>query len=378
MSASSSKTSLRAPLAAWVLLLVSSCNEPAKKPAPPPKEVELLTLQPSELRDSREYLGTIISRQNVSLLPQVAGYVKKILVRPGDKVEKGQVVLEVDARQESADLTSAQAQERAADANRNLAQSTLNRTEALLREGLVAGQELERSQTAAQAAEEAYKSARALVYQRQVGVQFFAVRAPFAGLVGDITVRVGDFVTASTPLTSLTQSSSLELRTTIPAERARDVRLGTPLEILDSSGKVTLTAPIYFVGAEADRATQMVDVLASIENPSGLRPQELVRARVVYSTRSALQVPAMAVVRQSGQAFVFAATEREGNLTVSRRPVTLGPLGEQAYVVESGLQAGDRIAVSSLQALRDGAPIRPKRPAGETAATDAATIKARE
>jgi multidrug efflux pump subunit AcrA (membrane-fusion protein) len=73
-----------------------------------------------------------------------------------------------------------------------------------------------------------------------------------------------------------------------------------------------------------------------------------------------LQVPVLSIVRQSGQAFVFAVTQKGPGLAVSRRPVTLGRLGEQSYVVEGGLAQGDRIAVSSLQALRDGAPIRVK------------------
>jgi RND family efflux transporter MFP subunit len=377
MVALSYESPSRALLAAC-LLLALACSEQTAKAAPPPKEVELLTLSPSELRDTRDYLGTIISRQNVSLLPQVAGYVRNILVRPGQQLKKGDVVLEIDARQESADLSSAQAQERAAAANRDLALSTLARTNALLKEGLVAGQELERSQTAAQAAEEALKSARASVYQRQVGLQFFAVRAPFAGVVGDVTVRVGDFVTATTALTSLTQATALEVSTAVPAERARALRPGTPLEILDSKGEVSLTAPVYFVGAEANPTTQLVDVLAVFDNAVGLRPQELVRVRVVYSTRPALQVPAMAVVRQSGQPFVFAVADKDQKLTVSRRPVTLGPLGEQTYVVEAGLKAGDRIAVSSLQALRDGAPIRSKVGKGASADNDVSTSKARE
>jgi multidrug efflux pump subunit AcrA (membrane-fusion protein) len=83
-------------------------------------------------------------------------------------------------------------------------------------------------------------------------------------------------------------------------------------------------------------------------------------------------------VRQSGQPFVFAVADKDQKLTVSRRPVTLGPLGEQTYVVEAGLKAGDRIAVSSLQALRDGAPIRSKVGKGESADNDVSTSKARE
>ena len=90
--------------------------------------------------------------------------------------------------------------------------------------------------------------------------------------------------------------------------------------------------------------------------------RQLVRARLVYSTRSALQLPALAVVRQSGQPFALVVTDKEGKTVVNRRPVQLGTLGAMAYVVESGLNAGDVVAVSSLQALRDGTQVKVKQP----------------
>ncbi len=110
----------------------------------------------------------------------------------------------------------------------------------------------------------------------------------------------------------------------------------------------------------ADPRTQLVEVKAAFRNTVGLRPSELVRARLVYSTRQALQLPALAVVRQSGQPFALVVTEKEGQTVVERRPVQLGALGEMAYVVESGLKEGERVAVTSLQALRHGAPVKVK------------------
>jgi hypothetical protein len=118
-----------------------------------------------------------------------------------------------------------------------------------------------------------------------------------------------------------------------------------------------LSTTIYFVAPEADPRTQLVDVSAVFENTVGLRPSEMVRARIVYGTSQALEVPVLSIVRQSGQAFVYAVEQRGGGLVVARRPVALGPLSGQSYVVEKGLAPGDRIATSSLQLLRDGAPV---------------------
>jgi RND family efflux transporter MFP subunit len=324
--------------------------------------VQVLTLAPSQTRETGEYLGTLSSRQSVNVVPQVAGYVRRIHVTPGQKVEAGAPLLEVDARQETAALESAEAQRTSAQAALELAKQTRERTEALYKEGLVSAQELERARSQTETSEAAARAATAQVSQRQVQLQYYAVRAPFAGTVGDVLVRVGDYVGATTPLTSVAQADALEVSVSVPSERARSLQPNTPIELLDGQGKVVLTSTIFFIAPQADPRTQLVEVKAAFRNTAGLRPNELMRARLIYSIRDALQVPALAVVRQSGQPFAFVVQDKEGKTVVERRPIKLGPLGEQTYVVESGLREGDRIAVSSLQLLRDGAPVTVKSP----------------
>jgi RND family efflux transporter MFP subunit len=317
-------------------------------------------MAPTETRDTSEYLGTLISRQSVNVLPQVAGYVRRIHVSPGQKVETGAPLLEVDGRQESAALESAQAQRSSAQAALELAKQTRERTEALYKEGLVSAQELERARSQTETSEAATRAASAQVSQREVQLQYYVVRAPIAGMMGDVLVRVGDYVGATTPLTSVAQADALEVSVSVPSTRARSLQPNTPIELLDAQGKVLLTSTVFFVAPQADARTQLVELKAAFRNTVGLRPNEVVRARLVYSTRQALQMPALAVARQSGQAFAFVLQDKGGQTVVERRPIKLGLLGELAYVVESGLREGDRIAVSSLQLLRDGAPVKPK------------------
>ncbi|HLM46109.1 MAG TPA: efflux RND transporter periplasmic adaptor subunit [Myxococcaceae bacterium] len=345
----------------WGVAVAAGCSgKPAAPATPPPREVEVVTLAPSEVRDTGEYLGSLQSRQSINVLPQVAGYVRRIHVRPGQKVEEGTPLLEVDARQETAALDSAQAQLSSTEVNLELARRTAARTEALYKEGLASAQELERAQAQVQASEAASRSSAAQVAQRQVQLQYHVVRAPFAGTMGDVLVRVGDFVGATTALTSLAQADVLEVSVAVPSTRARSLKPETVLEVLDAEGKVVVTSTLFFVAPQADPRTQLVEVKAAFRNTQGLRPSELVRARLVYSTRNALQLPALAVVRQSGQPFALVLQEKDGKTVVMRKPIQLGALGEMAYVVESGLKEGDRVAVSSLQALRDGMPVQVK------------------
>lgn len=340
---------------------VSGCGgKPAAKAAPPPREIEVVQLAPSEVRDTSEYLGSLMSRQSVNVLPQVAGYVRRIHVRPGQKVEAGAPLLDVDAREETAALETARAQRTSSEVNLEQARRTRARLESLYKEGLASAQELEQSRAQVEALEANTRAAVATESQREVQLGFNTVRAPFAGTVGDVLVRMGDFVSATTPLTSVAQADVLEVSVAVPSERARSLRPETPLEVLDSKGKVVISSPIFFVAPQADPRTQLVEVKAAFRNTVGLRPSELVRARLVYSTRQALQLPALAVVRQSGQPFALVVAEKEGKTVVERRPVQLGALGEMAYVVEGGLKEGEQVAVTSLQALRHGAPVKVK------------------
>ncbi len=350
---------------------VSGCGgKPAAKGPPPPREIEVVRLAPSEVRDTSEYLGNLMSRQSVTVLPQVAGYVRRIHVHPGQKVEAGAPLIDVDAREETAALESARAQRTSSEVTLEQARRTRARIESLYKEGLASAQELEQSRAQVEALEANTRAAAAQESQREVQLQFNTVRAPFSGTMGDVLVRVGDFVSATTPLTSVAQADVLEVSVAVPSERARSLRPDTPLEVLDAQGKVLITSPVFFIAPQADPRTQLVEVKAAFRNTVGLRPNELVRARLVYSTRSALQLPALAVVRQSGQPFALVVTEKEGKTVVERRPVKLGALGEMAYVVEGGLKEGEQVAVTSLQALRDGAPVKVK-PAPARAGTEA-------
>ncbi|WAM24097.1 MULTISPECIES: efflux RND transporter periplasmic adaptor subunit [Myxococcus] len=368
---------MKAMWGATLLAVVAGCSgQKAAPPAPPPREVEVVTLTPREVRETGEYLGSLMSRQNVSVLPQVAGYVRKIHVRPGEKVEAGAALIEVDSREGTAALDSAQAQLSSTQVSLELARRTLERTEALYKEGLASAQELEQGRAQVEAAQAAARSSAAQVTQRQVQLQYHVVRAPFAGTMGDVLVRLGDYVGMTTPLTSVAQADVLEVSVSVPSPRARSMKPDTALEILDGTGKVLLTSNVFYIAPQADPRTQLVEVKAAFRNTVGLRPSELVRARLVYSARDALQIPALAIVRQSGQPFALVVLAKDGKTVVERRPITLGALGEMAYVVESGLQSGDQVAVSSLQALRDGMAVKPKQANAPNAPTDSGPPRA--
>lgn len=349
----------RRPLALLFVIALGGCRggSGSAPPQQPPRPVEVVTIAPSAVRDTGEYLGSLLSRGSVTVLPQVAGYVRKIHVKPGERVAAGAVLVEIDARVENAALTSAGAQAASARAGLLLAQKELARAQQLNRDGVVSAQELDQRRADVAAAEAQVRAAGAEVSQRRVALSNNLVKAPVPGEIGNVAVRLGDYVTATTPLTMVAKAKALELTVSVPAVRARGLATGAPIEILGEDGSVLVECEAFYVAPEADPRTQLVEVKATFDNTIGLRPNELVRARVVYRTSQAMVLPVLAVQRQSGQTFAFVVVERDGQTIAERRPVKLGEIGEGGYRIETGLSAGDRVAISSLQMLKDGTPV---------------------
>ncbi|RKH55527.1 efflux RND transporter periplasmic adaptor subunit [Corallococcus llansteffanensis] len=325
-----------------------------------PIPVQVLEVQPGPVRDTREYVGALISRHSITVFPQVAGYVQSIAVRPGDSVKAGQVLLVVDPRQEQASLRASKAQRASAIASREYARRTRERSAQLLKEGLISRQDYEQAVAQAQQSVAQAQSAEAQIQSQQVQLGFFNVSAPFDGTVGDIPVKLGDSVTPQTALTRVDQSQALELSVQVPVDQASRVRVGeTPLEVLDDDGKPVVRAPAFFVATTPDAATQLVEVKAAFQNTTGLRAGQLVRAQLVYDVRDVLKMPTTAVTRQGSQAFALVVAQGDGGTVAKRQPVTLGLVEGNDYEVVKGLDAGTQVVVSGVQALRDGMPIQP-------------------
>lgn len=323
--------------------------------------VEVMALKPGEVRDTQEYLGQLISRHSVALRPQVAGNVQSIRVRPGQQVKQGQVLVVVDPRRERAGLQAAQAQHSSAVANREYAKRTRERAAQLLKEGLMSRQDYDQAVAQAASAEANARAAEAQIQSQQVQLGYYEVSAPFAGVVGDIPVKVGDYVTPETALTNVDQSQALEVSVQVPVERATQIEPGqTKVELLNEQGEPVVSAPIFFVAPTPTGTTQLVEAKAAFENTVGLRADQLVRARVVYETHQSLLLPIYAVSQLGSQAFAFTVVPGDGGTVVQRQPITLGRVEGNSYELVGGLNEGTQVAVSSVQLLRDGQPVQPK------------------
>jgi RND family efflux transporter MFP subunit len=312
------------------------------------------------MEDATEYVATLKSLHSTTIQPQIDGQITEILVKSGDRVAQGAPLVQIDPRRQQAAVSSQEAERSAREAAVSFAREQQKRASELFAAGAISRQEEEQAETALRTAEANFRSLQAQVQQQQVQLRYYTITAPTRGIVGDVPVRVGMQVSTQTLLTTIDQNDTLEVNVAVPIERASDLKVGLPVKILSSDGEQMLaTTTIGFVSPRVDDQTQSLLVKGSVRNPDGkLRSSQFVRARIVWRTVEAITVPVTAVLRLNGQYFAFVAENAEGKLVARQRAIKVGPIAGDAYPVPDGLKAGERVVVSGVQRLVDGAPIQ--------------------
>lgn len=398
-------------LAIIVLLagsLLAGCTtqsaQPMAAPAVQAMPVKLETATEKIIEDSSTFVAQVKSRKSVDLKPQVEGRILSILVKSGDQVSPGQPIAVLDkSKQEAlvnnseAAIETAVAEKRNAEAmlaslkasrlskvaNLEFAGTQHKRYKSLLTEGAVSAENVDekRNQLSIHEAElnaidaqinaqeqqvargqKLIKQAQAARQEQLEQLKYFTVKAPFAGMIGDVPVKIGDYVKTENMLTSVDQTKPLEVYINIPTALSPRLRLGLTADIVDDTGATIEAGTISFISGHVESDQQTVLVKAALPNAAGrLRSGQTANCRVNWGKMTAVTVPVTAVSRFSGQDFVFVATPGVGSVkfTASQRAVKLGEIEGNAYRVISGVKAGDRVVVSGTQNLADGVPINP-------------------
>ena len=357
---------LSVPIAvAWLAAGSVACNRPEAQGAPgaggmPPTQVKTVTLAPKPVPQSSEFIAVVRSLRSTTVQPQVEGLVRRIFVKAGDRVRVGDPLVQIDPEKQRASVSAQESTRAARQAEVALAKQQLARMKTLLEAGAVSQAELEQAEATLTTAEAQLNAVESQIRESRVELQYYRVTAPSSGIVGEIPVRQGDRVTPATEITTIDAGEGLEAYVDVPLERAAGLRVGLPVELVDAAGEVVASNPITFIAPRADDKTQTVLVKATLRNaPPGIRVEQYIRARIVWSTAPALTIPVVAVNRVSGQYFVFVAEPGQAGLVAKQVPVSVGDLIGDDYVVRNGLRAGQRVIVSNVQKLGDGAPVAP-------------------
>jgi RND family efflux transporter MFP subunit len=391
-----------------LLFLTGACSSGTAPPnggKPQGVPVKLQKLETSTVEESSEFVGTLEADNRVVLRPEVDGRVVQIFVSSGSRVDAGTPIVQLrpekgqaqvsgaiaDVNAAKASLNNAAAQIKALEAQRvsdaanvELQNQQFQRISSLVSQGAFPQQQLDqvrRDRDAAvanlNATDERIRAARANLDEENAvlsSVQAKAtvvgeelretkVVAPIPGVVGDVTVKLGDYVKSGDTLTTIIQNQTLNLRLSIPAERSPELRIGVPVQLAGSKDTdILATGRISFISPQVDSQTQTILAKASFPNPEGsLRDAQQVRARAIWKRSPGVSIPTTAVSRVAGKDFVFVAQSQGPSQLIARQKlVKLGEIRGNNYHVVQGLEAGETIVVSGLINLSDGAPIIPQ------------------
>ncbi len=403
---------------------------------PPPVAVKTERLESESLMDSSEFVGILDAQAGVSLQPEADGRIVQIFVASGDSVAAGDPIMQLSSQRSQSDYNAAlasvsaarssrdssSAQLRAAEARQTelladlqLQNNDYDRTAALVAQGALPQNQLDEVVRDRRVAESALASAReeiAALRSSLEGAQATlsqadananatqqdlldkTVTAPIAGIVGNIPVKLGDYVQAGDQLATITQNQDLDLEIAIPVDQAKQLRIGLPVRLsLFGSDDAIAIGTIRFISPTTDPSTQTVLAKARFSTPTQpLQDEQRLEVQVVWDERPGVLVPTTAITRLGGETFVFvpgepdppeeseaaggppaapsgpqaggaAEGQSEGQpegpppVVAKLKSVQLGDLQGNDYQVLEGLEPGDIIITEGILNLRDGVPI---------------------
>lgn len=368
--------SLRILCATLLPLAIAGCSHKAapKQPPPGPMPLTVVAAKQEAVPVSGKWVGTLAGYVDAQISPEVSGYLVRQDYREGSYVHKGQVLFEIDPRPFQADLDKAQGALKQVQAQLQLAKINLHRDRPLAQAHAIAQSQLDNDIQQVAADQAAVVSAQASVESAQLNLGFTKVRSLIDGIAGLAQIQVGNLVSPTSVLTSVSQVSPIKVYFGISEqeylELSQRAKMGGKSNLLNSGDAVPLRLTladgqvypykghIVFVDRAVNSQTGTLMIAGSFPNPNRLlRPGQYGNVEAVtMNLANAVVVPQQALNELQGTYEVAVVTSKD---TIHMQPVKLGPEAGNMQVIESGLKAGQQVAVESVGKLREGMPVAP-------------------
>ncbi len=356
--------------------MLAGCEKKAQQQGPPPPaDVIFANVQQRDLTEYGDWVATLDGDVTAAITPQVTGYLIRQDYKDGAFVHKGQLLFEIDPRPNQALVDQAKAQLAQAQAQRDLAQINVNRDTPLVQIRGIAKSTLDTETGTLNQAEASVKSYEAALATAQLNLGFTKVYSLIDGVAGVASTQVGNLVTQSTTLTTvstlnpirayfpISEQEYLELAGRIKTGGTMDILrrgVSVPLQLTLANGSAyPKTGRIVFVDRQVDTTTGTIRVAGAFPNPENLlRPGQYGRIRTVTGMgHNVLLVPQRAVTELQGTFQV--AVISEGN-KIKIQNVVVGAKQGAYWVIKSGVQNGDRVVTEGTDKMRDGITVNPK------------------
>lgn len=360
-------------LALPIVLMFPSCGEKAVQVAAP-LEVPVTGVLQQDVRLESEYTGQTYGQSDIQINPRVDGVILSLNFKEGTLVTKGQLLYTIDPLPFKAKVSEAEGKLAEAQADLAKAKSDLDMIEPLAKINAVSQRELVAAKAAYEAANAKIKAAEATLENAKIQLGYCRILAPISGLIGISKVRVGDYVQPG-PMSvintisdlgdmrvrfTLSEQEYLRIYKEVTSENSQLKGAGKSIKLQLSDGTIyPHIGQLSFADRQIDPLTGAITFEAAFPNPDKLlRPGQYVKVMVVTDVRpAALVIPQRAVIEMQGiyQVYVLGDSNK-----VQLQIIKAGPTFQDAYVVEGGLKAGDKIAFGGTQLLRNGTVINPK------------------
>ena len=319
---------------------------------PPPEAVTSIVTKREQWPANMNAIGTVEAVHGVMVSADLPGTVAKINFDSGKPVREGEVLVELDTRQERAQLASLEAQ-------RDLARVNFGRMQELVNAGVISRMEYDQA-TAQQ------KATEANVAEIRATIERKTIRAPFSGILGIRKVNLGQYLPAGSPVVSNQSLNPIYVNIGVPQQAAAQVRVGGKLRVTaeDAAGQV-FAGTVTAIDSEVDETTRNIQIQATLSNPEGkLRPGMFVQAELpLGASRPVIALPASAINYAPYGDSVFIITDLKDPKGQTYRGVRQqfvkveGSRGDQVAVI-SGLNPGDEVVTSGVFKLRNGAAVQ--------------------
>ncbi len=317
---------------------------------PPPEAVTTIVARSERWPSTLGAIGTVAAVRGVTVAADLPGIVEKIGFDSGARVMAGQVLVELDTRQEQAQLAAAEAQ-------RDLSRTNLDRMRSLKDQRIVAQSEYERADAENKQAEATAREIRATIGRK-------TIRAPFSGVLGIREVNLGQYLAGGAPIVQLQSLNPVYVNFAVPQQQIGRIGRGTQVRVAPQNDGGEIGGRVTAIDSVIDPATRNVQVQATLSNSNGaLRPGMFVQVRAVFGTgEEIIALPASAVNYAPYGDSVFVVSNMKSPKGgayrgVLQRFVKLGGTRGDQVAILSGVQAGEEVVTSGVFKLRPGAAV---------------------
>lgn len=359
------------------LIVVFSCNSGDKsgKKAEAVKEFPVIEVVASDTIMHRDYVADIKAIQNVELRARVQGFLEKVNVDEGQEVKKGQILFKTNEQEYKAELAKAKANFESAKAEAKVIEFEVGRLKIMVDNNVISESELNLTKAKYDAVLAKIEEAKSAMDNAEVQLSYTNIRAPFDGIIDRIPLKTGSLVEQGSLFTTVSNISSVHVYFNVSEKEY--------LEYIKSKGETTENnvvnlvladgAPYAYEGiietmqGEFNANTGSIAFRALFPNPTKiLKHGATGKIILTNKIRNAIIIPQKAVFEIQDRSFVYIVKEDN---TVEMRSIIPRARFSHYYIIESGLEVGERLVYEGIQNVKDGMTIQPKIVADETGST---------